>query len=506
MKIYYWILFSLWMLSLFSCTFSDTALSKNQVQTGTATISGRVVNASLKEKDRPIIFILQFYNPITTKNAEYKTSLLEDGSFTFEVPVECKCIGFLYSDIYYGGLCLVPNEETKLTITFDEKRQPNIDMNSNMGLTVEDLKNLNEVSGEVLTATQNDVNLSLKQNIQPSEYSEFIINKWENDYLPIVDKSTKLSNGAKQILKNSLRLFYLDNNLLNYENKIDSSYALDKSYYSFLKKFHLNNAQYLYSDYFYYNVLQSILSNKTFNIPRIGDMPIENWLKIVTTSIADLIGTDSGFFYDMIVNYAYVEQFNDETKPLSNKQIQNIKNYFTNKSFVDILLTENEKITKVADITSHLTVNETPSISKEELTAVQNNKQPQGKLIDTIVSKYKGNVVIIDFGATWCAPCLQGMRESRPLKQEMLDKNVVFVYITEDSSPKELWKKKIQGIGGEHYYLTGKEWESISYSDKYGFEGIPTYLIFDSNGKLEHKITTYPGNEKMRAMIEKLLL
>ena len=375
-----------------------------------------------------------------------------------------------------------------------------------MGLTAEDLTNFNEVSVEVLTATQNDNDLSFKPDIQPSQYSEFILNKWENEYLPIVYKSTKLSNGAKQILKNSLRLYYLEGILHNFENKLDSLYILHKSDYSFLKKFNLNNSQYLYSDYFYHDVLQSILSNKIFNIPQINDIPIEKWLKIVTASIADLIGADTGFFYDMLVSYAYVEQFNNETKPLSEKQIQNIKNYFTNKSFVDILLTENEKITKVAEITSHLKIDETPHVLEDELTAVLNNKLPHGKLIDAIVSNYKGKVVIIDFWATWCAPCLQAMQESRSLKQEMQNKNIIFVYITNTSSPKELWNKKIPGIGGEHYYLTGKEWESISFSDKYGFEGIPTYLIFDSNSKLRHKITSYPGNDEMRKMIEELLL
>jgi thiol-disulfide isomerase/thioredoxin len=125
--------------------------------------------------------------------------------------------------------------------------------------------------------------------------------------------------------------------------------------------------------------------------------------------------------------------------------------------------------------------------------------------MDSIISRYKGKVVVVDFWNTWCGPCLQAMQTSRELKQEMLNKDVVFVYLANTSSPKPLWEKKIQGIGGEHYYLNGKEWESISFSDKYGFDGIPTYLIFDKNRNLRHKMTAYPGNEKMREMIEELL-
>jgi len=91
MKTFFWIVFVLFTLLLLSCTLSDTTLSKNQVQMGTATISGNVINTSfLKEKDQPIILNLQFYNTVSAKNSEYKVPLLDDGSFTFEVPVECK--------------------------------------------------------------------------------------------------------------------------------------------------------------------------------------------------------------------------------------------------------------------------------------------------------------------------------------------------------------------------------------------------------------------------------
>jgi thiol-disulfide isomerase/thioredoxin len=160
-----------------------------------------------------------------------------------------------------------------------------------------------------------------------------------------------------------------------------------------------------------------------------------------------------------------------------------------------ILLNKNKEIEKIAGITAHLKINDTPTISKED----------KGLLVDAIVSKYKEKVVVMDFWATWCGPCLKAMQISRELKQEMLNKEVVFIYLTNTSSPEKLWKDKIQGIGGEHYYLNGEEWESISYSDKYGFDGIPTYLLFDTNGVLRHKMTSYPGNEEMQKMIEKLL-
>jgi thiol-disulfide isomerase/thioredoxin len=135
-------------------------------------------------------------------------------------------------------------------------------------------------------------------------------------------------------------------------------------------------------------------------------------------------------------------------------------------------------------------MNTTPAVAKE-------------KVLSAIVSKYKGKVVFVDFWATWCGPCHAAMKQMLPLKQELRDKNIVFVYITGETSPQDLFEKHRQGIDGEHYYLTNDQWNFILESIP--SDGIPTYLIYDTKGVLKHKSTGYPGNEEMRRMIEELL-
>jgi thiol-disulfide isomerase/thioredoxin len=264
---------------------------------------------------------------------------------------------------------------------------------------------------------------------------------------------------------------------------------MEVSYYTFLKDFDLNNPKMLYDNYSV-GVLESVLSDPTLNIPPVEDIPINDWLQEVKRIMTDIIGFDTGLFYDMLAANAYYKQFIEETKPLSKIQKENIQKYFKNQSFVDILFAENEKIIKIAAITSSLKINETPAVSKEEL-------------MNVIISKYKGKVVVVDFWATWCAPCLDAMKKSRELKKEMMDKDVVFVYMANVSSPEELWEKKIRGIGGEHYYLNREEWEYLL--DSYDFSGIPTYLFYDSTGVLKNKIVGYPGTDEMRKMIGELL-
>jgi thiol-disulfide isomerase/thioredoxin len=264
------------------------------------------------------------------------------------------------------------------------------------------------------------------------------------------------------------------------------------SYYTLLKSFNLNDPQYLYNETFA-TVLQRILSNETLNIPRIKDTPVKEWLTVVKTNIANLIGSDSGLFYDMLAANAYAWQLNREVEPLSEKQKENIKNYFKNEELTKILLKKNEEIIKSYKANSYFktVINKTPVVSEKSLMKV-------------IISKYKGKAVVVDFWATWCGPCMQAMKEARKVKNEMEGKNIVFVNITNDSSPWKLFEEDVKMIAGEQYYLTQKEWKTVM--DNYGFKGIPSYLFYNTKGVLKDKVIGYPGTEKMKKMIGELLL
>jgi hypothetical protein len=81
--------------------------------------------------------------------------------------------------------------------------------------------------------------------------------------------------------------------------------------------------------------------------------------------------------------------------------------------------------------------------------------------------------------------------------------DLVFVYLTNSSSPRKLWEEKINGIGNEHYYLDDAQWTAVM--TQFGFEAIPSYLLYDKKGKLINKFTAFPENEDVKAMIDSLL-
>ena len=124
-------------------------------------------------------------------------------------------------------------------------------------------------------------------------------------------------------------------------------------------------------------------------------------------------------------------------------------------------------------------------------------------ILSTILDEYKGKAVVVDIWATWCGPCKAGHSQMKPLKEKLKNEDVVFIYLTGPTSPADIWQEMIGGIDGDHYYLTREQYGHIL--DKYESQGIPTYLVFDREGRLTFKNIGTVSNKKMEEEIEKAL-
>ncbi len=111
-------------------------------------------------------------------------------------------------------------------------------------------------------------------------------------------------------------------------------------------------------------------------------------------------------------------------------------------------------------------VHELPSVAPEEL-------------LPAIAAQFPGKVVVMDFWATWCGPCLRGIETMKPLKKELEGKEVVFVYLTNETSGAAEWLKALPTIDGEHYRISDKIWNQIP---RVG--AIPQYFIYAPDGTL----------------------
>ena len=117
-------------------------------------------------------------------------------------------------------------------------------------------------------------------------------------------------------------------------------------------------------------------------------------------------------------------------------------------------------------------------------------------LFYSMVSKFKGKVVLVDFWATWCGPCRMAMKQMLPMKEQLKDKDIIYLFIAGENSPKQTWENMIPDIHGEHYRVTDEQWNFLS--QKFAIEGVPTYILLDKEGAIAQKYTGFPGVDTMK--------
>ena len=123
------------------------------------------------------------------------------------------------------------------------------------------------------------------------------------------------------------------------------------------------------------------------------------------------------------------------------------------------------------------------------------------------LSKYKGNVVILDFWATWCPPCRMSIPELVKLQEKFKDKGLVILGVSMDD-PWQTTNKYLQAF---------KEKFKINYAtlrydqkvirDYFGYKSpvIPTMFIIDREGRIRDKHEGYrPGaiEKSLRGVLE----
>lgn len=126
---------------------------------------------------------------------------------------------------------------------------------------------------------------------------------------------------------------------------------------------------------------------------------------------------------------------------------------------------------------------------------------PAEQLLDSIIARYPGKVIFIDFWATWCGPCKMAMKEAEPVKAALADKGIVYIYLAGENSPQKAWENMIPDIHGIHYRLSNEQWSRIC--DKYKVNGVPSYMIVGKDGKQVHFQVGFMGASSMKEMLIK---
>ena len=118
------------------------------------------------------------------------------------------------------------------------------------------------------------------------------------------------------------------------------------------------------------------------------------------------------------------------------------------------------------------------------------------------LGQFKGQVVLLDFWASWCGPCINDLPDLRKIKERTVGQPVVFLNLSLDTD-EAAWRKAIDKheIKGVHVRADGL---GSDVARSYNISALPSYYLVDSQGLLVERLRIGETDEIV-AMIEKSL-
>jgi thiol-disulfide isomerase/thioredoxin len=124
---------------------------------------------------------------------------------------------------------------------------------------------------------------------------------------------------------------------------------------------------------------------------------------------------------------------------------------------------------------------------------------------DVSLRQFKGKVLVMDFWATWCGPCVQGMPSMQAIHEKYKDKGLVLMGVNRDAKGKT---EKVKAfLGRKGFTMPQMDDSGGAAADVFQAMSIPCVVFVDKEGIVQEIEVGYvPGKEKeTEAKIVKLL-
>lgn len=461
---------------------------------GKATLKGKVLG------HRPGMNSSYNFYPmgcINLTEQDVKIEVADDGSFSTEVPVATVTPAVFYINDKNIQFFLAPGEETVVYLNLYEltREQSRFRKDEKAigkrvyfdGYMAAVSNELDELRSEFNVVTNYEKVIKEANGKSMEEIRDGFLKEMK-EVIPKID-ACKASQASKDILKAEVTLrtlndiyitpaihrqVYIEANKLN-EKELEEYYKQpfvipENLYEDGFKAFtDINSHTYIYSTQY-----AQIINNP-----------------FITETISKATGNDKGLFFDLSNIGSILAQISD-FQPATQDQIDEVAKY-SSPFFAGHIIQKNEELAKILEANKKktgFTVNEVGEVVDEDLFA-------------SLVSKFRGKVVLVDFWATWCGPCIMANKAMKPMKEELAGEDIVYLYIAGENSPQKTWENMIVDIPGEHVRVNEDQWHYLGKT--FEVKGVPTYLILDKEGNVTFKQTGFAGVDVMTKELRKQL-
>jgi thiol-disulfide isomerase/thioredoxin len=145
-----------------------------------------------------------------------------------------------------------------------------------------------------------------------------------------------------------------------------------------------------------------------------------------------------------------------------------------------------------------------PAVIAQEVTL----KKVRYDELKQFVSAQRGKVLVVDFWATYCAPCKAAFPHLVELHQKNASQGLVVVSVSVDDC------KDREAVLEAHRFLRAKKATMTNFlldeapavwQKKFGSETVPVVFVFNRLGQIEKKYTESPRPAEVDGLVKKLL-